>query len=110
MKGQTETSQTNNDEYYEHAEFGKTGSSNVQENVSEEHTMIVHKNVPSGDNMINFEEESKQTEESQPSDSVFKRESKISIINDPSLRPEDFRRVELTSSFKRLPKIIENSG
>lgn len=85
IKEQTEDSESiaNNEEYFENADFGKTISSNYPEEISEEPTMIIHKNIPSADNMINFGHESKQSEESEKSVKEFKRKSSVSIINDP---------------------------
>ena len=98
---------------YSKNKWEKSLSSNIQENVSEEHTMIIHKNVPSVDNMLNFGEDWKQAEElDEPEEETwkFKRRSKISVINEPYMNVDEFRRVESTSSFKRLPKINEYDG
>jgi hypothetical protein len=76
--------------------------------------MIVHKNVPSNENMLQFQDYNKQTDEEQfSSDKAFKRtKSKLEVIHQPSSQLDMFRRVEFTSSFKRLPKLgdFENTN
>ena len=74
---------------------------------SEKETVIVHKNMPSSENIYNFNEESKiQEDEMFSSIKSFKRpKSYHEIINDQSSKSCLFRRVEWTSSYKRLPKI-----
>lgn len=78
----------------------------LNENLSEEGTMIVHKNVPSNENMLQFNDDSKNTEEDTSSEKKFKRnKQKVEIIQEASYTSNNFRRVESTSSFKRLPKL-----
>lgn len=77
--------------------------------------MIVHKNVPSNENMLQFNS-SKPTEEEEGEEAysdrkVYKRpKSNHAILNEPNCQTESFRRVESTSSFKRLPKLSTEEG
>jgi hypothetical protein len=85
-----------------------SSASNLHENVSEEPTMIVHKNVPSGEMMINLDNESKQSEYSNSPAKAYKQNTKTTVINDPWFNPGQFRRVESTSSYKCLPNLQKN--
>ncbi|CAI2385276.1 unnamed protein product [Moneuplotes crassus] len=102
-------SEDENQECSEKAELGQTLSSHFLENTSDENTMIIHNNVPSGESLSEFEEELKQSEESANSGENFKRESKISIINDPTLKDHEFQRIELNSTLKQSQTILEDS-
>lgn len=80
----------------------------------EENTMIVHKNVPSNEMILNFQS---KLEDSESDSKKFKRKREEGremktqvhlnheIINEPMGNANQFRRVESTSSFKRLPKL-----
>lgn len=90
---------------------------NTDSNLGQEDTMIVHKNMPSVD-MLEFQESSKNTEDCVSSEKVIKvkpRQSidnalKPEVINQPGIQANNFRRVESTSSFKRLPALGTNKS
>lgn len=78
--------------------------------------MIIHKNVPSSDNMFDIvQNRNNEDIENDQNENKFKRTKRnqntkhqdvqIEIINEPTDNSEKFRRVESTSSFKRLPKL-----
>lgn len=85
-------------------------NSTSKKNVSGEQTMIVHRNEPSGENMIFEGDVSKNTERSNSSGKAYKRNSKTTIINDPGLKSNQFKRVESTSSYKNLPNFQKNQN
>lgn len=80
-------------------------NSTSKKNLSGEQTMIVHRNEPSGENMIFLGDVSKHTERSNSSGKAYKRSSKTTKINDTKPKSDQFKRVESTSSYKNLPNL-----
>ena len=70
-------------------------------------TLIEHKDIQSYDNFYNIDNNHNYYEEKQLGsfNDNKRNKSQHEIINQPYSQKDTFRRVESTSSFKRLPKI-----